>query len=139
MPLNSRQKLTLAAAAFMHSPAAIAEQTGVAATASLIPLLLTTLAIVGGVIACGYFAKRVGRGGAMHVSGGVEILAAKNVGTRERIVVVQIGQQQLVVGTAPGCVKTLFAPEEPLLREQAPETTGRFADALSGLLRRSDA
>lgn len=109
---------------------------------SLAPLVGTTLVIVAIVIACGYIAKRLGGNVSYRASQGVQILAARSVGTRERVIVMQIGEQQLIVGTAPGSVKTLYVPTEPLLISEPSDESAvstRFQHALSGFLKRSDA
>ena len=54
----------------------------------------------------------------------VRVLAAVPVGTRERVVLVQVGSQQLLVGVAPGSVRTLLVLDTPL----ASDATGRPAD-----------
>jgi flagellar protein FliO/FliZ len=45
------------------------------------------------------------------------VLASLPVGQRERVIVLQVGQQQIVLGVAPGRVNLVHRLEEPLLLE----------------------
>jgi len=82
-----------------------------------------------------------GRMGSLR-AGGREQLAVRAqlaLGARERIVVVQVGDEQLLLGVAPGDVKTLHVLSRPLPEPAAtPETHGTFAERLRGVLGRSE-
>ena len=79
-------------------------------------LLQTTLGLVVVLVLIGIAAwvfKRfanvqVGAQGRMKVIGGISL------GTRERAVLLQVGEQQLLLGVSPGRVQTLHVLEEPL-------------------------
>lgn len=72
--------------------------------------LLVVLAVIGG--AAWAFKRfgsfQTGMQGRMKVVGGVSL------GARERVVLLQVGDQQLVVGVAPGQIQTLHVLDEPL-------------------------
>lgn len=51
---------------------------------------------------------KVGAQGRMKIVGGLSL------GTRERVVLLQVGEQQLVVGVTPGRIQTLHVLDEPL-------------------------
>lgn len=55
----------------------------------------------------------------------LRVIASARVGNREKIVLVQAGNQQLLVGVAPGNVRTLHLLEEPI------EATNSFAEVLA--------
>ena len=62
-------------------------------------------------------------GGAMKLLGGLA------VGQRERVVLVQVGETQLLLGVAPGEVRTLHVLDKPV--EVAPQPGEGFAERLS--------
>ncbi len=59
------------------------------------------------IAATAWVAKRFGvhRGGASSL---VQVISSASVGTRERVVVVEVGDSWLVVGVAPGSVNALM-------------------------------
>ncbi|EAR20659.1 flagellar biosynthetic protein FliO [Nitrococcus mobilis] len=72
-------------------------------------------------------------------AGQLRILGGLAVGSRERIVLVQVGKAQLLVGVAPGRVQTLHVLDEPIEvpAVAAPGADGRsvsFAQRLRAVL-----
>jgi len=68
------------------------------------------------------------------VGGGVRLLGGISVGHRERVVLIQVGEQQLLVGVAPGRVNTLHVLEKPITLER--QTEGGFAERLASAMKR---
>ena len=99
--------------------------------AEIIVGLFVVLFIIG-VIA--WFVRRV-PGLSVSSDGRVRVVSGVAVGQRERIILVQVGDQQLLVGVAPGRVETLHVLEQPL---PAPESGGdtAFARSLHGFVER---
>lgn len=87
--------------------------------------MITGLAAVVALIFAGAWAlKRFGRvQGAAH--GQLRLIGGISLGQRERIVIVQAGSDRLLIGVAPGCIRTLH------VLEPAPEAAGE-ADAAGG-------
>jgi flagellar protein FliO/FliZ len=79
---------------------------------SLTRLTIGLLVVIGAIVAVGWLLRRMGGwsagGGQLRVLGGV------SVGNRERILLVQAGKTQLLVGVAPGRVQTLHVLDEPI-------------------------
>lgn len=94
--------------------------------------LLAVLVIIG---AAAWMIKRLGfvqagAHGRMKVVGGVSL------GTRERVVLLQVGKEQLLVGVAPGQIRTLHVLEEPLpLSEEGGTKQESFAMRLQSVLK----
>lgn len=88
---------------------------------SLGAILLGIFALVWLLRRSGNFTR--GRGGKMQV---VDVLS---LGQRERLVLVSVGEQQLVLGVAPGRVQAVHTIDKPYVSETTP-AGGRFADAL---------
>lgn len=105
-------------------------------TGSLIQVtlgLVVVLMVIGG---AAWIARRFGhfQTGA---HGSLRIIGGLHMGTRERIVLVQVGEQQLLLGVAPGRIQTLHVLDKPLTTsgdiKQAPL---KFADRLAAVLKR---
>ena len=64
-----------------------------------------------------------------------------SMGARERIVLVQVGTKQLLLGIAPGQISTLHVLNEPLeaVSDAHPHLQGQgFAEKLSAAISRKD-
>ncbi len=84
------------------------------------------------IFALAWLMRRMGRlqsviGGSMKLLGGVSL------GQRERAVLVQVGKTQMLLGVAPGSVRTLHVFDEPVVTATA--AGGSFADKLSAVLK----
>jgi flagellar protein FliO/FliZ len=101
------------------------------AMTSLWQLTLGMLLVLGLILAIAWLLKRSGRFQA-GAGGGLRILGGLSMGSRERVVLIQVGETQLLLGVAPGRVQTLHVLEQSL---QPPSVVGSgFADHLGRLL-----
>ncbi|TVS18544.1 MAG: flagellar biosynthetic protein FliO [Gammaproteobacteria bacterium] len=92
----------------------------------LLKLVLGLVVVIGVIIVLARFLPRIG--GMQSVdSGRFRVVSALSVGQRERIVLLQVGDRQMVVGVAPGHVNTLHVLDEPL--ETAPLSRTAGTDA----------
>ncbi len=98
-------------------------------------LILVLAVIVGGAWLLRRYGQLPAAGhGALRVLGGVSL------GPRERAVLIQLGDKQLLVGVAPGRVQTLHVFDQPAVTV-SPEhgggrqTLGAFSERLASLLR----
>jgi flagellar protein FliO/FliZ len=88
------------------------------------------------IMAVAWVARRMGRfqrgtGNSLRIIGGL------SMGTRERVVLIQAGDTQLLVGVAPGRVQTLHVLSEAVSEPAADTAQQRtFATSLSSLLKR---
>src|SRR5450830_399046 len=78
-------------------PAAVASS----ATGSVFTMLLGLVAVLALMVSLGWLFKGAGSNAVAKIIGGV------SVGTRERVLVVEVADQWIVVGVAPGRVNTL--------------------------------
>ena len=63
-------------------------------------------------------------------------IAWLSLGTRERVVLLQVGDQQLVLGVAPGQIRTLHVLETPLpTQDEKPTAVGSFAARLQAAMK----
>ena len=61
------------------------------------------------------------------MSGDMQVISSVGVGQRERAVLLQVGERQVLVGVGPGNVRTLHVFDEPVV-EAATQSTPSFAD-----------
>lgn len=94
------------------------------------------LIVVGAIFAMAWAIRRMGYVQA-RVSGAMKILGGLSLGQRERVVLMQIGEQQLLVGIAPGNIRTLLVLEKPIAVEEIsqPGSDSNFAAKLQAMLK----
>lgn len=107
------------------------------AMTSLWQLTLGMLLVLGLIVAIAWLLKRTGRF-QMAAGGGLRILGGLSMGSRERVVLIQAGDTQLLLGVAPGRVQTLHVLDQPLQTKQDTVNPG-FADQLGRLLNKEKA
>lgn len=105
---------------------------------SMIQLALGLFAVIALIVGLAWMMRRIGglpggQGGALRVLGGL------SMGTRERVVLIQVGETQLLLGVAPGRVQTLHVLDRPV-QSQIPSQPGKggFAASLSAALQRGE-
>lgn len=135
---NLTRKFLIAVLAFPFAASALGKSGAPAAetAAGMVQMILGLLLVVALIFVFAWMARRfttlsgVGQG-AVRVLGGVSL------GTRERAVLMQVGDTQLLVGVAPGRVQTLHVLERPVATTPAPTAGGgqSFAERLASLLR----
>ncbi|MDX1498779.1 MAG: flagellar biosynthetic protein FliO [Woeseiaceae bacterium] len=96
-------------------------------------IALSLLVIVGSVIALGwlYSRLRLGTGGAADV---IDVVASRGLGPKERIVLVRVGDKQLVVGVTANSMATLCTLETPVVPGRAEAGATGFAARLRAAL-----
>ena len=108
------------------------------AMASLWQLTLGMLLVLGLILGIAWILKRTGRF-QLAAGGGLRVLGGLSMGTRERVVLVQVGETQLLLGVAPGRVQTLHVLDQPLVSQDTASTAPGFADQLGRLLHKEKA
>lgn len=74
--------------------------------------------VVGLIVGMAWFMRRMSNMSGM-ATGNLKVLGGVSVGQRERIVLVQAGDTQLLVGVAPGEIRTLHVMDEPIVTTQS--------------------
>lgn len=69
-------------------------------------------------------------------SGSLKVLGGLPMGVRERLVLVQVGEKQLLLGVTPTTISTLHVLEQPVSVETPMPLEGPFADRLAQVLKR---
>lgn len=90
------------------------------------------LAFVLALIVGGAWLMRRVSGPIMAGDSALKVLASAPVGQRERVVLIQAGEQQLLLGVAPGQVSLLVQPDTPITIHESQA----FAQTLGQMLQR---
>lgn len=83
------------------------------AAPSLFGAVLALLAVLALVIGLGWLLKRL-PGSGFRPAEGMKVVASLSVGAKERVVVVEVNGQQLLLGVTAGGINTLHTLPEPL-------------------------
>ncbi len=76
-------------------------------------VVLSLVLVVAVIFILAWMMRRLGAG-TLRSNAFLKIVGSVSMGARERVVLVQIGEQQLVLGVAPGRVQTLHVLEKPI-------------------------
>jgi flagellar protein FliO/FliZ len=115
------------------------------ATGGLAQVTFSLLLVLGVIFAAAWALKRL-RGVGQRGAGTLRIIANLSLGPKERAVLIQVGQQQLLVGVAPGQVTTLHVLTEHVSTDDPSQTRDSVnpstapalpADAFKAILKRS--
>lgn len=103
---------------------------------SFLHMALGLLIVIGAIFAMTWLVRRTGYA-PKGIGGAMKILSGISLGQRERVVLMQVGDQQLVVGIAPGNIRTLLVLDKPVsVQEQtATVSEGSFAQKLQAILK----
>lgn len=101
---------------------------------NLIQTSLGLLVILGLIAVAAWLAKRFGNF-KIGAQGQMKVIGGLSLGARERVVLLEVGGEQLLLGVAPGRIQTLHKMETPLSSElQADSANKSFADKLGAAM-----
>ena len=124
--------LALASAATPAAIKAAATPPAVASAGSLLSAVLALMLVVGLILGLAWLLRRM-PGNAFNGSQGLRPIASLAVGTKERLMVVEVGGEQLLIGIAAGGIQLLHKLPQPLPEAAA---TVNFSELLAKRLRR---
>ena len=102
----------LACAAANTPFAAPAAQSAPSPAGGTLRVTVAMILVLGAVLGAAWLARRF-RGVSALPTSGLEVLAQVSLGTRERAVLIRVGERQILIGVAPGNVRTLHVVEAP--------------------------
>lgn len=131
------RRLVLSILSLFAAPLMAAEQQAAAeqlqptvGVGSVVQVFVALLVVVALIVATAWLFRRLS-GGSFSRNGALKVLAGIHVGQRERIVLVQAGEVQLLLGVAPGEVRTLHVFDKPVLVDtEEGKGAERFAERL---------
>ncbi len=98
--------------------------------------LLGLIAVLAAIVGVAWLLRRVGSlpTGAQSV---IRVLGGASMGARERVVLVQVGETQMLLGVAPGRVQALHVFAQPVVAVRGAEPTpvSAFSERLLALLK----
>lgn len=100
----------------------------------LLNMGISMLIVVGAVVALGWLYSRLrfNGGGAGNP---INIVASRGLGPKERLLLVQIADQQLLIGLTASNVQTLHTFDKPVATEHAMSDASGFAERLRATVR----
>src|SRR4051794_30747184 len=106
----------------------VAEHAPVSTAGSLAQVTLSLLLVLAAVFAAAWFVKRL-RGFGKFGANIIQVIADAPLGTKERAVLIQVGNQQLLVGVTANQVNLLHVLTEPVV-PSTPPTSGSAIDPM---------
>ena len=104
------------------------------AVSSLFQLLFGLIVVLMAIGVTALLLRRLGR--LPQGPGALRVLAGLNLGARERAVLIQVGDKQILLGVAPGRVQALHVLERPVdTGVPGPGMAGGFAERLAQLMK----
>lgn len=97
-------------------------------------MIMSMLIVVGAVVALGWLYSRLRFNSS---AGGdvINILASRGLGPKERLLLVEVGDKQLLVGITASSVQTLHTFERPVVTASPVGDVPGFADRLRSVMR----
>ncbi len=103
-------------------------------TGSYVQVILGLVFVVLLIFGLAWLVRRMGRLQSV-IGGSMKLLGGLSLGQRERAVLVQIGETQMLLGVAPGSVRTLHVFDKPVVSATTSPTGESFADKLNAVLK----
>ncbi len=104
-------------------------------TGGLLQVLLSLGFVLLAIVGSAWALRRLGR--LPSPSGGVlKVVATRSLGPRERVVLLQVGEEQLLLGVAPGRVEKLHRLQQRVPEVPENEVQGSFPERLAALMNR---
>ncbi len=137
-----QRSLALAGALYMDvalatsqpSAAVVAPSGGANAAGQLTQLVLGLLLVLGLIFLLAWLLRRV-QNAAPGSGQVIEILGSRNLGPRDRLLLIQVGKEQILIGHTPGSIEALHVLAEPVeVPADARQATPEFAQRLMELM-----
>jgi flagellar protein FliO/FliZ len=125
--------LPLSALAAEPAAVAVTPLTSGGITGQLVTLLLGLGLVVGLIFLLAWLMRRVQRIGPQR-NQLIKLLSSQALGPRDRLLLVQVGEEQILLGLTPGRITPLHVLNEPVYVADAPTATPEFAQRLLELM-----
>jgi flagellar protein FliO/FliZ len=113
---------------------AAAPVAGSGVAGQLTQLVLGLLLVLGLIFFLAWLLRRVQRAGPAGKGQVIELIGSRALGPRDRLVLVQVGNEQILLGLTPGTITALHVLKEPVQVPSAEKATPEFAQRLMELL-----
>ena len=128
--------LALPSAAMAAEPVAAvaAPAVGSGVAGQLTQLVLGLLLVLGLIFLLAWLLRRVQQAGPAGKGQVIELIGSRALGPRDRLVLVQVGNEQVLLGLTPGTITALHVLKEPVQVPSTEQATPEFAQRLMELL-----
>lgn len=103
-------------------------------TGSILQMFFGLAVVVALILSVAWFMRRMGQFQG-HANSKMKVIAGLSVGQRERVLLIEVGDTQLLVGTAPGTIRTLHVFDEPVVTAETGLAQVTFAERLNTVLK----
>ncbi|MFQ6558251.1 flagellar biosynthetic protein FliO [Pseudomonas sp. Lb2C1-1] len=114
--------------------AAAAPAVGSGVAGQLAQLVLGLLLVLGLIFFLAWLLRRVQQAGPAGKGQVIDIIGSRALGPRDRLVLVQVGNEQILLGLSPGTITALHVLKEPVQMPSAEQASPEFAQRLMELL-----
>jgi len=122
----------LAAEPVATAASAPAVSSGVAG--QLTQLVLGLLLVLGLIFFLAWLLRRVQQAGPAGKGQVIELIGSRALGPRDRLILVQVGNEQILLGLSPGTITALHVLKEPVQVPVTEKATPEFAQRLMELM-----
>jgi flagellar protein FliO/FliZ len=116
------------------SNVAAASTAGSGMAGQLVQLVLGLLLVLGVIFLLAWLLRRVQQAGPTGKGQVIDIVGSRALGPRDRLVLVQVGNEQILLGLSPGTITALHVLKEPVQVPATDQATPEFAQRLMELL-----
>ncbi|WP_095110681.1 flagellar biosynthetic protein FliO [Pseudomonas sp. Irchel 3E20] len=100
----------------------------------LTQLVLGLLLVLGLIFFLAWLLRRVQQAGPAGKGQVIELIGSRALGPRDRLVLVQVGNEQILLGLTPGTITALHVLKEPVQVPSSEPATPEFAQRLMEIL-----
>lgn len=140
VPVFSRFSVVLALTAvgffFWSGGVAAAEMVDPLSSTYLVKLVVSLLLVIGLMFLVVWLLKRTGRFDGRAGRYPMRVLTQMSIGQRERVILIEVGDRQMLLGVAGGCVEPLGWVDPPISPDQDLAQTAAGQTAFGQLLQR---
>ena len=134
LALASGLYVDVALATTQPAAAVVAPATSGSAAGQLTQLVLGLLLVLGLIFVLAWLLRRV-QNAAPGSGQVIEILGSRSLGPRDRLLLIQVGKEQILIGHSPGTIEALHVMAEPVeVPASARQATPEFAQRLMELM-----
>jgi len=114
--------------------AAATSASGSGVAGQLAQLVIGLLLVLGLIFFLAWLLRRVQQAGPAGKGQVIDIVSTRALGPRDRLVLVQVGNEQILLGLSPGSITALHVLKEPVQVPSTEQATPEFAQRLMELL-----
>jgi len=102
---------------------------------TLVSLGLGLIAVIALIYGCAWIIRRMNGMTGMN-NNAIKVVSVMALGARERLALIEVGGQQILLGITPSAIRTLHVFDEPVVDANNPPS-GEFARRLQGMIGKS--